>query len=72
MSKTTQCDRILRHLNDFGSITQAEASNEYGIARLASRICDLKKRGVLFDTETVYGKNRYGEQTKFTRYSIRM
>lgn len=72
MSKTTQCDRILRHLNDFGSITQAEASNEYGIERLASRIYDLKKRGIVFDTEMVYGKNRYGEQTKFKRYSIRM
>lgn len=72
MSKTTQYDRILRHINDFGSITQAEATNEYGISRLASRIYDLKKRGFEFDTVTVYGKNRYGEKTKFTRYSIRM
>lgn len=72
MSKTTQCDRILRHLNEFGSITQAEADDEYGIERLASRIYDLKKRGFEFNTVTVHGKNRYGEKTKFTRYSIRM
>lgn len=25
----TQCERILRHLRDYGSITQAEAMTEY-------------------------------------------
>ena len=41
----TQCDRILRHLEDAGSITQAEAMSEYGIMRLAARIADLRGRG---------------------------
>lgn len=68
----TQCELVLRHIKDFGSITPAEAVSEYGIYRLASRIYDLKKRGVIFETEMVYGKNRYGELTKFKRYSIRM
>ncbi len=71
MSKMSQCDRILRHLNDYGSITQAEADYEYGIARLASRMYDLKKRGVAFESETVYGKNRYDEPIKFSRYFLR-
>lgn len=30
----TQCERILRHLRDYGSITQAEAMTEYGCYRL--------------------------------------
>ena len=34
--RTTQCDRILRHLKDYGSITSLEAISEYGILRLAS------------------------------------
>ncbi len=34
----TQCQRILRHLKDYGSITSVEAMREYGIMRLASRI----------------------------------
>lgn len=38
----TQCERILRHLKDYGSITSLEAVNEYGIMRLASRINDLR------------------------------
>lgn len=66
----TQCDRILRHLQDYGSITQAEAVTEYGCYRLGARIFDLKARGVPIKSETVSGKNRYGERTSFARYSI--
>nr|DAJ64480.1 MAG TPA: helix-turn-helix domain protein [Caudoviricetes sp.] len=33
----TQCDRILRHLESGGSLTAAQAMQEYGIYRLASR-----------------------------------
>ena len=47
----TQCDRILRHLESGGSLTAAQAMQEYGIYRLASRINDLKKRGVPIQSE---------------------
>lgn len=70
MMKTTQCERILRHLRDYGSITQGEAYSEYGITRLASRINDLKKRGFRISSETVEGKNRYGEATHFSLYRL--
>lgn len=66
----TQCERILRHLEDYGSITSAEAITEYSIYRLASRISDLKKQGVHIKKETVSGKNRYGERTSYARYSL--
>lgn len=66
----TQCERIQRHLEDYGSITSAEAMQEYGIMRLASRISDLKKLGVPIKKETVSGKNRYGERTSYARYSL--
>ena len=66
----TQCDRILRHLQDYGSITQAEAVTEYGCYRLGARIWDLKAQGVPIKSETVTGKNRYGEPISFSRYSI--
>ena len=70
MMKTTQCERILRHLRDYGSITQGEAYSEYGITRLASRINDLKKKGFIITSETVTGKNRYGEDTHFSLYRL--
>lgn len=66
----TQCERIIRHLEDYGSITSATAMEEYGIMRLASRISDLKKQGVSIKTETVSGKNRYGEQTSYAKFSL--
>lgn len=65
-----QCETILRHLRDYGSITSLEAMQEYGIMRLASRISDLKKSGVVIRADTVSGKNRCGERTCFARYSI--
>lgn len=68
--KTTQCERIIRHLNDFGTITSREAMMEYGIYRLASRIADLKKRGYQFDITFDSAKNRYGENTHFAVYRL--
>ena len=66
----TQRERILRHLQDYGSITQAEAVTESGCYRLGARIFDLKAQGVPIKSETVTGKNRYGERTCFARYSL--
>lgn len=66
----TQCERILRHMQDYGGITSAEAMTEYGIFRLASRICDLKKQGYIIAAETVRGKNRYGEPMHYSRYTL--
>ena len=66
----TQTDRITRHLCDFGSITSLEAMQDYGIMRLASRIHDLRSKGFDIIGETVAAKNRYGEPTRFSRYTI--
>lgn len=66
----TQCERVLWHMKDFGSITSAEAMTEYGIMRLASRISDLKKLGFTIRKEMVSGKNRYGQLTSYAQYSI--
>lgn len=69
-SDMTQCDRVLRHMRDYGSITSLEAMKEYGIMRLASRISDLKRKGYAITTQTETGKNRYGEKTSYARYSL--
>lgn len=69
--KLTQCERILRHLEDYGSINQLEAAAEYGILRLASRISDLKGQGYAISTEFKKGKNRYGEPTHYAVYRLK-
>lgn len=68
--KQTQCERILRHLRDYGSINPIEAISEYGIFRLASRISDLKGQGYNISASRGKGKNRYGEPTSFAVYRL--
>ena len=66
----TQCDLILMHMKKYGSITHMEAEREYGIARLASRINDLRRQGVAIKSEMVAGKNRRDELTHYASYSL--
>ena len=66
----TQNERIYRHLKDYDSITSLEVMQEYGIMRLGARIWDLKAQGVPIKSETVSGKNRYGERTNFAKYTL--
>ena len=64
----TQCERILKYMNDFGSISAAQAMTDLGVYRLASRIHDLRMMGIDIESETHTGKNRYGESTHFSVY----
>lgn len=66
----TQCDRILRHLRDFGSITPVEAMEDYGVMRLGARIHDLKALGYDIRTTCETARNRYGEKTHYARYFL--
>lgn len=66
----TQCEMILKHMEECGTITSWEAMQEYGIMRLASRITDLKEAGIPIKREMVSQKNRHGDTVTFARYSI--
>lgn len=66
----TQCERIMRHLEKFGSISTYEAFTEYGITRLASRICDLRQQGIEIKSEFKTSKNRFGEPVSYCVYSL--
>jgi len=69
-SKQTQCKRILKYIESKGSITSAEAMDDLGIFRLASRIHDLKNLGFPIVSVFESGENRYGEPTHYKRYSL--
>lgn len=47
----TQCEQVLRHLRQEGSITQREAARRYEIYRLAARIYDLRRQGHQIEKE---------------------
>lgn len=38
----SQCEKIIRYMKDFGSITTMQAFQDLGITRLSGRIYDLK------------------------------
>lgn len=69
-SKPTQNARILDYLEKHNSITQLEALQELGVMRLASRVSDLKRKGVDITSTTETVVNRYGEKCKIKRYSL--
>lgn len=64
----TQKDRVLQYIDDFGSITVAEAITEISVGSLTKCISNLRKDGVLIETRTVYHKNRYGQPTHHAEY----
>ena len=68
--KTTQAQRVLDYIDEFGSITQFEALRDLGVMRLASRISDLKKLGYPIKSETVAVKNRFDEDCYIKKYSL--
>ena len=68
--KPTQCDRIKQYMNDFGSISPKEAYNDLGVMRLASRISEMRMKGVAIGSKMETGKNRYGEKIAYKRYFL--
>lgn len=66
----TQKEAIIQYITDFGSITPMEAFGDLGITKLATRVSEMRKDGMVFKIEMMKGKNRYGKPTRFARYSF--
>ena len=56
----TQSERILKYINDFGSITPMQAFGDLGITKLATRISEMRSdvvnacRNVASDRKSAY------------------
>ena len=61
----SQAKDILKHLNDYGSITPLEALEDIGCMRLAARVNDLRRDGHPIRTDLV---KRNGKV--WARYSL--
>ena len=68
--KTTQKNRIINYIREYGSISSLEAYEKLGVTQLGARINQLMKDGYKFKTEWETGKNRYGEKVNFKRYYL--
>lgn len=68
--KTTQRQRIIQYIREFGSITSWDAYKDLGITQLGARIFELKNEGYNFRTKIEYDTNRYGEKVDYKRYYL--
>ena len=66
-----QKERVLDYIEQFGSISSMEAFKDLGVTRLSAVIFNLEEDGYEFDTKPEKCKNRFGERTCFTRYSLK-
>lgn len=66
-----QSERIIKYIEEFGSISPMEAFNDLGITKLATRISEMSRKGIEFERKFVKAKNRYGEPVYYMRYSLR-
>lgn len=66
----TQCERVLKYMQDFGSINPQQAMQDLGVMRLAARVADLKKAGHKITRRNVAGRNRYDEKVIFAEYKL--
>ena len=69
MRQQNQCSRILEWWKTHKTITSKEAQDELGIARLASRITDLKQKYYI-GTGRRTVTNRFGEKCSVTEYYL--
>lgn len=65
-----QFKKIRQHLLTKGTITSMEAINLYGCTRLASRICQLRKKGWDIQTIICEGTTRYGDTCRYANYRL--
>lgn len=68
--RVTKTERVLRYLEEFGSITSWQAIQEFGATRLSAIIFNLKKKGYRFEDERINFTDRYGYPGHFKKYIL--
>ena len=63
----TQSERIIRYMQDFGSITPMDAFR-MGITKLATRVSEMRRDGIQIEDDWVKDKNQFGEPVRFKKY----
>ena len=66
----TQCDRIVEYMDQFGGISQRQATRDLGITRLAARIFNLREQGYVIENVKRKGVNRWGEPMRYVEYRL--
>ena len=70
MTKGSQCDRILAYLEEHAFINTKIARELFRCERLASRITDLKNRGIKIGKVTRSYKDDEGNTIRYAEYYL--
>ena len=70
MSKETQQSKILRYVEEHGSISPWEAQSRLRIMRLAARIRELENSGYKFEHVWIANRDEDGSITRYMRYRM--
>lgn len=62
-------ERVLKYMQDFGSITTFEAFTELGCTRLSEYIRQIRINHIVTD-EWISTTNRYGEKVQYKKYRL--
>lgn len=66
----SQKKMVLDYITEFGSITPLDAFRDLGITRLSAIVFRLREEGHDIDKAIEMGKNRFGNRTRYARYSF--
>lgn len=66
----SQKSMVLDYMEEFGSITPIDAFRDLGITRLSAIVFNLKEEGHDIYKVIETGKNRFGNRTRYARYSF--
>lgn len=66
----TQRTKILKHLQDYGTITALQAMESYRCFRLAAVIFNLREEGNLITTDMIHYKDVEGENVRYAKYTL--
>lgn len=68
----TQYQKIINYIEKYGSITPYDAFRDLGITKLATRVSEMRKKGIMdFKIELETGFNRDEEPVRYARYSFK-
>jgi hypothetical protein len=65
-----QTEKVLRFMQQHGSVTSLDAFELLGCHRLAARIFEIREAGYPVKKESKTGKNRFGETVCYTEYTL--
>ena len=64
----TKTEKIKRHFQNGNSLTSWESIEMFNCTRLAAVVCNLKKKGMRFETVTKSHTNSEGQTSRFAKY----